>query len=65
MPAGFDTDGFLAAAKRNFVTLQDAWDRDRRVAAAAMMTDGMVARSARSWPSARSTRAACRTRPKS
>ena len=30
VPAGFDTEGFLAAAKRNFVTLQDAWDRARR-----------------------------------
>src|SRR5205085_6724617 len=26
IPPGFDTDGFLAAAKRNFTTLQDAWD---------------------------------------
>ena len=27
IPDGFDTQGFLGAAKRNFVTLQDAWDR--------------------------------------
>ena len=27
VPADFDTAGFLTAAKRNFVTLQDAWDK--------------------------------------
>ncbi|MCM2253150.1 MAG: Tim44-like domain-containing protein [Ramlibacter sp.] len=43
VPAGFDTEGFLAAAKRNFVTLQDAWDRADMPGLRAMMTDDMVA----------------------
>jgi predicted lipid-binding transport protein (Tim44 family) len=42
IPAGFDTDGFLAAAKRNFVTLQDAWDRADIGTLRSMMTDGMI-----------------------
>jgi predicted lipid-binding transport protein (Tim44 family) len=42
VPADFDTDGFLAAAKRNFVTLQSAWDRSDISALRAMMTDGML-----------------------
>lgn len=42
VPAGFDTEGFLKAAKRNFVTLQDAWDRSDVSALRTMMTDGMV-----------------------
>lgn len=42
VPAGFDTEGFLAAAKRNFVTLQDAWDRTDLVMLRSMMTDSMV-----------------------
>jgi len=42
IPAGFDADGFLAAAKRNFVTLQDAWDKSDITALRSMMTDGMV-----------------------
>lgn len=42
VPAGFDTEGFLKAAKRNFVTLQDAWDRSDISALRTMMTDGMV-----------------------
>ncbi|RST53647.1 Tim44 domain-containing protein [Variovorax sp. MHTC-1] len=42
IPAGFDVDGFLAAAKRNFVTLQDAWDRTDIGTLRSMMTDGMV-----------------------
>jgi len=42
IPAGFDADGFLAAAKRNFVTLQDAWDRADITMLRSMMTDGMV-----------------------
>ena len=42
MPADFDTDGFLAAAKRNFVTLQNAWDRSDISALRAMMTDSML-----------------------
>lgn len=43
IPAGFDTEGFLAAAKRNFVTLQDAWDRGDVATLRSMMTDEMVA----------------------
>ena len=42
IPPGFDTDGFLAAAKRNFVTLQDAWDRSDIASLRSMMTDEMV-----------------------
>ncbi|HSU20591.1 MAG TPA: TIM44-like domain-containing protein [Variovorax sp.] len=42
VPAGFDTDGFLTAAKRNFVTLQDAWDRADVGNLRSMMTDGML-----------------------
>jgi predicted lipid-binding transport protein (Tim44 family) len=42
IPAGFDVDSFVNAAKRNFVTLQDAWDRSDISALRAMMTDAMV-----------------------
>ncbi|MET3517549.1 MAG: Tim44 domain-containing protein [Gammaproteobacteria bacterium] len=42
VPDGFDADGFLAAAKRNFVTLQHAWDRADIPALRSMMTDSMV-----------------------
>jgi predicted lipid-binding transport protein (Tim44 family) len=42
VPAGFDTEGFLAAAKRNFVTLQDAWDRGDLATLRSMMTDEML-----------------------
>ncbi len=42
VPAGFDSDGFLKAAKTNFVTLQAAWDRSDIAALRAMMTDGML-----------------------
>ena len=42
VPAGFDTEGFLAACKRNFVTLQDAWDRGDVNALRTMMTDEML-----------------------
>jgi predicted lipid-binding transport protein (Tim44 family) len=42
IPAGFDVDGFLGAAKRNFVTLQDAWDRADVSMLRSMMTDSMV-----------------------
>jgi len=42
IPAGFDAEGFLSAAKRNFVTLQDAWDRSDIAMLRSMMTDGMV-----------------------
>ncbi len=42
IPPGFDTDGFLAAAKRNFATLQDAWDRSDMGTLRSMMTDDML-----------------------
>lgn len=42
VPADFDISGFTEAAKRNFVTLQDAWDRADIPALRAMMTDGML-----------------------
>lgn len=42
IPEGFDTPGFLSAAKRNFVTLQAAWDRSDIASLRAMMTDGML-----------------------
>ena len=42
IPAGFDSEGFVAAAKRNFVTLQDAWDRNDVDVLRSMMTDGML-----------------------
>ena len=42
VPAGFDSEGFLKAAKTNFVTLQAAWDRSDIPALRAMMTDGML-----------------------
>ena len=58
-PPGFDTDGFLAAAKRNFVTLQDAWDR-ADIAHPALDDDRRHAGrdQAASWPSAKASRAA-------
>lgn len=43
VPQGFDTQGFLDAAKRNFVSLQKAWDDSDLVALRAMMTDDMLA----------------------
>jgi len=42
VPAGFDTEGFLNAAKRNFATLQDAWDRSDISTLHSMMTDTML-----------------------
>ncbi|WP_298212701.1 TIM44-like domain-containing protein [Acidovorax sp.] len=42
VPADFDTDGFLTAAKRNFVTLQAAWDRSDISTLRSMMTDSML-----------------------
>ncbi len=42
VPEGFDTEGFLAAAKRNFITLQAAWDRSDISMLRSMMTDGML-----------------------
>ena len=65
MPAGFDADGFLDAAKRNFVTLQDAWDR-ADIAHPAFDDDRRHGGRdpPASWPSARPTPAASRTRPR-
>jgi predicted lipid-binding transport protein (Tim44 family) len=42
VPVGFDSENFVSAAKRNFITLQDAWDRADMGALRAMMTDGML-----------------------
>jgi len=42
IPQGFDAEGFVVAAKRNFVTLQDAWDRADIPTLRAMMTDDML-----------------------
>ena len=42
VPEGFDTEGFLNAAKRNFTTLQGAWDRADIATLRSMMTDDMV-----------------------
>lgn len=42
IPADFDAQGFLEAARKNFVSLQDAWDRSDIPALRAMMTDEML-----------------------
>ena len=42
VPEGFDAAGFLDAAKRNFVTLQAAWDRSDVATLRSMMTDEML-----------------------
>jgi predicted lipid-binding transport protein (Tim44 family) len=42
VPADFDSEGFLKAAKSNFVTLQAAWDKSDINALRSMMTDGML-----------------------
>jgi len=42
IPAGFAVEGFVTAAKRNFVSLQDAWDRSDIEMLRSMMTDTMV-----------------------
>lgn len=42
VPEGFDVAGFVQAAKRNFLTLQDAWDRADIPSLRAMMTDEML-----------------------
>jgi predicted lipid-binding transport protein (Tim44 family) len=42
IPVGFDVAGFVDAAKLNFVTLQDAWDRADFDLLRSMMTDEMV-----------------------
>lgn len=42
VPAGFDTEGFIKAAKANFITLQAAWDKSDISSLRAMMTDAML-----------------------
>jgi predicted lipid-binding transport protein (Tim44 family) len=42
IPADFDVQGFVENAKKNFVTLQDAWDRSDIQSLRAMMTDAML-----------------------
>jgi len=42
VPADFDSQGFLRAAKNNFVTLQAAWDNSDIPSLRAMMTDDML-----------------------
>ncbi len=42
IPAGFDSVGFVNAAKQNFHTLQQAWDRSDVSTLRSMMTDSMV-----------------------
>ena len=42
VPEGFDAAGFIEAAKRNFATLQAAWDRSDVDTLRSMMTDGML-----------------------
>ena len=42
VPAGFDADGFLKAAKSNFILLQAAWDKADMATLRAMMTDEML-----------------------
>ena len=42
IPADFDTLGFVNAAKQNFMTLQQAWDRSDISALRTMMTDSML-----------------------
>ena len=42
VPADFDSEGFLKAAKANFVTLQAAWDKSDISALRVMMTDTML-----------------------
>jgi len=42
VPEGFDTAGFLQAAKRNFTTLQAAWDSSDITTLRSMMTDAML-----------------------
>jgi predicted lipid-binding transport protein (Tim44 family) len=42
IPAGFDVAGFVDASKRNFLTLQDAWDRSDIAVLRSMMTDEML-----------------------
>lgn len=43
VPAGFDVAAFVQSARRNFLTLQEAWDRSDFATLRSMMTDEMVA----------------------
>ena len=43
IPEGFDSAGFVEAAKRNFIALQAAWDRSDVTTLRSMMTDSMLA----------------------
>ena len=42
IPADFDVQGFVNAAKQNFISLQAAWDKSDIPALRAMMTDSML-----------------------
>ena len=42
IPAEFDVEAFVSAAKANFVTMQGAWDRSDLSALRAMMTNDML-----------------------
>jgi len=42
IPEGFDSNGFLTAAKANFVSLQAAWDKADISTLRSMMTDDML-----------------------
>ena len=42
VPEGFDSEGFIRAAKANFITLQAAWDKADISSLRAMMTDAML-----------------------
>lgn len=42
VPSGFDSEGFIKAAKANFITLQAAWDKSDISSLRAMMTDSML-----------------------
>jgi predicted lipid-binding transport protein (Tim44 family) len=42
VPDGFDSEGFVAASKNNFISLQVAWDRGDISSLRAMMTDEML-----------------------
>lgn len=42
VPEGFDVAGFTEAARRNFITLQAAWDKADVATLRSMMTDAML-----------------------
>jgi len=42
IPSDFDVQGFVSAAKQNFISLQAAWDKSDIAALRAMMTDSML-----------------------